>query len=109
MELIELATQLLHDGHTIVVREEADGTTEVTAYPLEAPPRPVRPSRPSTKEKPDRAPAKKHTTSGRGKGTHMSPDDLKKIKKMRASGMTYPAISEATGWSESTIAKRIRG
>jgi len=107
MELIELATQLLNDGHTIVIREEADGTTEMTAFPLEAPPRPSRPARLAAKEKPERTQVS-NTLPTRGKGATMSKEDLKEVKKMRARGMTYPAIAEATGWSESTLHKRLR-
>lgn len=93
VELAELATKLLQEGHTIVIREEANGTLEITAFPLETLPHPNRP----IKERP----------VGRGKGASMSPNDLQKIKDMKSNGITHHEIANKTGWSISTINRRL--
>jgi len=103
MDLKEIAFDMLEEGHVVTLRQEPDGTLELTA---------ARRPGPQLSKKPapiaDPSPARHKRSKGRGKGVIMTPDDLEEIKQLRKSGMTIPTISERTGWSASTIGRRLR-
>jgi hypothetical protein len=111
MDLKEIADDYLDKGYTITLRQEPDGTLELTAEKGV--------SGPATTSIPPPAPTRepRHQVGGaadillsaeRGKGVTMSKENLAELKRLRRSGLSYPEISKRTGWSTSTIGKRLR-
>ena len=110
MDLKEIAFDMLEKGHTVILRQEPDGTLELTATKGISPQPSKRPAPAADLIRPAQIAdlIRKRRSKGRGKGVTVSAEDLAEIKRLRKSGLSYPEISLRTGWSKSTIGGHLR-